>query len=98
MYDKLINKQAKLAVIGLGYVGLPIALAFAKKMPLDKMLVETDSPYLAPVPHRGKSNQPAYVRHVLNFLSDLLGISSSQLSQRTSNNFFDLFNSAIPTK
>lgn len=67
----------------------------ATKMPLDRMLVETDSPYLAPVPHRGKPNQPAYVRHVLEFLSELLGISDAKLSEITSKNFFDLFPSAL---
>jgi TatD DNase family protein len=46
----------------------------AKRVPLDRMLVETDSPYLAPVPHRGKSNQPAWVRHVAEEIANLRGI------------------------
>lgn len=69
----------------------------ATKMPLDRMLVETDSPYLAPVPHRGKPNQPAYVKYVLEFLSELLGIDDAKLSEITSKNFFDLFPGALET-
>ena len=67
----------------------------ATKIPLDRMLVETDSPYLAPVPHRGQPNQPAYVRFVLEFLSELLGIGEAKLSEITSTNFFNLFPNAL---
>lgn len=62
-----------------------------KKVPLDKLLVETDSPYLAPVPYRGKQNQPAYVREVAEFVADIKGISLETLAEHTTNNFFDLF-------
>lgn len=63
----------------------------AKQVPLDRMLIETDSPYLAPNPHRGKSNEPAYVRYVAEYLAQLRGISSAELGERTTENFFRLF-------
>jgi TatD DNase family protein len=66
----------------------------AKKMPADRMLVETDSPYLAPVPFRGKSNQPAYVKHVAEQIAELRQESLAQVSQQTSENFFRLFKHA----
>src|SRR5205085_9287607 len=47
----------------------------AKRVPLDRMLVETDSPYLAPVPHRGKPNQPAFVKHVAEEIARLRGVA-----------------------
>lgn len=62
----------------------------AKKMPLDRMLVETDSPYLAPVPYRGKTNQPAYVRHVAEYLANLRQDSFDNIAQATTNNFLQL--------
>lgn len=64
----------------------------AKKMPLDRMLVETDSPYLAPVPYRGKVNQPAYTYHVAQFIADLRGEPLETIAQHTTQNFFRLFN------
>ena len=64
----------------------------AKKVPLDRMLVETDSPYLAPVPHRGKQNQPAYTRYVAEFIAELRGVSLSEIAEQTTNNFYTLFN------
>lgn len=63
----------------------------AKALPLDRILIETDAPYLAPTPHRGKTNEPAFVRHVGEFLADLRGISSAEVQQVTSRNFFNLF-------
>lgn len=63
----------------------------ARKMPLDRLLVETDSPYLAPIPYRGKSNEPAYVREVAQFIADLKGISYEKLCQITGDNFHRLF-------
>jgi TatD DNase family protein len=67
----------------------------AKKVPDDRLLVETDSPYLAPVPHRGKSNEPAFVRHVAEFVADLRGVPFAKLADRTTRNFFDLFRTAV---
>jgi TatD DNase family protein len=63
----------------------------AKRVPLDRMLVETDSPYLAPVPHRGKTNEPAFVRHVAEEIARLRGISLGQVAAATSENFTRLF-------
>ena len=63
----------------------------AKQIPLDRLLVETDSPYLAPVPHRGKSNEPQYVRDVAEFVADLRGISYEALAEVTTENFYRLF-------
>ena len=68
----------------------------AKKVPIDRLLVETDSPYLAPVPYRGKQNQPAYVKNVAEFVAELRGISLEELTEQTTKNFFELFNSARP--
>lgn len=64
----------------------------AKQLPLDRLLVETDSPYLAPVPYRGKQNQPAYVKEVAQFLADLKGQSLEFIAQQTTENFLRLFN------
>jgi TatD DNase family protein len=68
----------------------------AKSIPLDRMLVETDSPYLAPVPFRGKTNQPAYVKHVAEHIADLRGISLGEVAEATTRNFFRLFKQAQP--
>ncbi|KZN66579.1 DNAse [Pseudoalteromonas luteoviolacea CPMOR-1] len=65
-----------------------------KKLPLDRLLIETDSPYLAPVPHRGKTNQPAYVQDVAYFVADLKGLSYKELARATTDNFYQLFNLA----
>lgn len=63
----------------------------AKRIPLERMLVETDSPYLAPVPHRGKMNQPAFVRHVAEEIAELRGITVNEVATVTTRNFFKLF-------
>ena len=62
-----------------------------KEMPNDKILVETDSPYLAPVPLRGKPNEPSYIIHTVKFLSKLKNISFENFSKITTKNFFKLF-------
>ena len=66
----------------------------ASMVPLDRLLVETDSPYLAPVPFRGKRNEPAYVRHVAEEVAKLRGIDYATLAEATTNNFFNLFKQA----
>lgn len=63
----------------------------ARYVPLDRLLVETDSPYLAPVPHRGKENQPAYVRDVAQYMAVLKGVSVEELADITTKNFATLF-------
>ena len=63
----------------------------AKKVPLDRLLIETDSPYLAPVPMRGKKNQPMYVKYVAEFLAQLRGESYQDLVRETGKNFCQLF-------
>lgn len=65
--------------------------AVAREVPLEQMLIETDSPYLAPVPHRGKVNEPALVRHVAEYLATLKGVPVQQIAQQTTDNFFNLF-------
>lgn len=66
----------------------------AMQVPLDRILIETDSPYLAPVPYRGKPNEPAYVRYVAETLAELRGLSLEELGQQTTANFQTLFASA----
>jgi len=67
----------------------------AKEVPSEFLLVETDSPYLTPVPYRGKANQPAFVSHVAEKVADLREITVEELTKTTTENFFRLFNSAI---
>lgn len=66
----------------------------ARQVPEDRLLVETDSPWLAPVPKRGKQNEPAYVRHTAEFIAALREVDASDLAARTTANFFRLFNAA----
>ncbi len=63
----------------------------ALEVPLDRMLIETDSPYLAPVPHRGKRNEPAFVLETARRLAELRGLSMEELGERTSRNFYKFF-------
>ena len=67
----------------------------ARKCPLDRMLVETDAPYLAPVPLRGKLNEPAYVRHTAQYVADLRGLSLEELASITTENFFRFINQPL---
>lgn len=64
----------------------------AKYVPLDRLLLETDAPYLAPVPYRGKTNEPAYVRYVAEEIALLRGITIENLEKATTENFCRLFN------
>ncbi|MEW5755916.1 MAG: TatD family hydrolase [Pseudomonadota bacterium] len=66
----------------------------AKRVPLERVLVETDSPYLAPVPFRGKPNEPAYVKYVAQSIAELRGVSLAEIAQATTRNFFTLFPAA----
>lgn len=66
----------------------------ARGLPDDRLLVETDAPFLAPVPHRGRPCEPAYVADTARFLADLRGTSEAELTARTTDNFFSLFSKA----
>ena len=68
----------------------------ATKMPAERMLVETDCPYLAPVPHRGKPNQPAFVRYVAEYVAGLRGETTEQVALNTTENFRKLFRVSLP--
>ncbi len=93
----------KLAEVGLelgGYLSFSGIITFknakeihevAKTAPKDRILVETDAPYLAPVPHRGKTNEPAYVRYTAQELANLRGVSLEEIAEITSGNFTRLF-------
>jgi TatD DNase family protein len=68
----------------------------AAAIPLERMLIETDSPYLAPVPHRGKTNQPGFVRYVAEEIARVRGMTAEAVGEATSQNFFQLFSAAQP--
>lgn len=68
----------------------------AQRIPLDRILIETDSPFLAPVPFRGKTNQPAYVKYIAEEIASLRGLSFSEVADATTRNFFRLFRQASP--
>ena len=63
----------------------------ARNVPSDRLLVETDAPYLAPVPHRGHMNEPAFVVHTARFLAELRSVDFDTLAEQTTDNFFRLF-------
>lgn len=63
----------------------------ARTVPLDRLLVETDAPYLAPVPMRGKRNEPSFVQHTARYVAEMMGVSADELAQRTTANFERLF-------
>ncbi len=69
--------------------------AVLRDVPLDRLLVETDAPYLAPMPHRGKCNEPAFVAHTAAVLAQLKGIEAGELARATTDNFFRLFTKAV---
>lgn len=97
------SSGARLAEIGVelgGYISFSGILAFPKSeelraiaatVPLDRLLVETDAPYLAPPPYRGKRNEPAYVAHTAARLAEVVGLPLNEIAQTTSDNFFRLF-------
>ena len=65
--------------------------AIVRDLPLDRLLVETDAPYLAPIPKRGKTNEPAYVAHTAAKVAELKGVGIAELEAVTTDNFFRLF-------
>ncbi len=98
------NLEVALAAIEMGfYISFSGIVTFknatqiktvAQAVPLNRILVETDSPYLAPIPFRGKTNQPAYVRYVAQEIANLRGISLEAVMNATTENFFTLFKQA----
>jgi len=62
------------------------------KMPMEKLLLETDAPYLAPVPHRGKRNEPAFIKNIAKNLAELKSLSLEEIAEKTTRNAFELFN------
>lgn len=70
----------------------------ARRLPLDRLLIETDAPYLAPVPHRGRTNEPAFVRHVGEFLAGLRGVTPEHLAEVTTRNFERCFRLPQPLR
>jgi TatD DNase family protein len=68
----------------------------AKEVPLDRMFIETDSPFLAPVPNRGKRNEPAFVKEVARQLGELRGLSTEEMGHQTAQNFYNFFKLAEP--
>lgn len=66
--------------------------AVARAVPLDRLLIETDSPYLAPVPYRGKTNEPGFVPKVAGKVAELKGVPVAEVAERSTTNFFNLFN------
>jgi TatD DNase family protein len=97
------SSGAELARIGVelgGYVSFSGILTFknsaelreiAKDVPRDRLLVETDAPYLAPPPHRGKRNEPAFVAQTAAVLAETIGVSAAEIADITTANFFRLF-------
>jgi TatD DNase family protein len=71
--------------------------AIARSVPADRILVETDSPYLAPMPHRGKRNEPAFVAHTAAALASLRGVSPAEIADTTTANFFRLYSKVKPS-
>ena len=63
----------------------------AKEVPLDRMLIETDAPFLAPVPYRGKRNEPAYVKETARHIGELRGLSGEEIGEQTAQNFRRFF-------
>lgn len=69
-----------------------------RSVPLDKLLIETDAPFLAPMPHRGKTNEPAFVVHTGQFIADLHNVTEQELAKHSKDNFFTLFDKAEKTR
>ena len=78
----------------LTFKNAPVIQQAAAEAPVDRILVETDAPYLAPIPFRGKSTEPSYVMHPAQTLAELRGVSLAEISDTTTDNFFRLFNKA----
>jgi len=89
---KLLDLGAYISASGVVTFKKSVDLANTfKEIPNDRILVETDSPYLAPAPLRGKPNEPSYIIHTVKFLSKLKGVTFEEFSNNTTKNFFNLF-------
>ncbi len=96
-----VGREVAEAALDLGlYISLSGIVTFknaesvrdiARDIPLDRLLVETDAPYLAPVPHRGRRNEPAFVRDTAQFIADLKGVAFEEIADQSGKNFFKLF-------
>jgi TatD DNase family protein len=69
----------------------------SRSVPLDRLLVETDAPFLAPMPYRGKTNEPAYVVHTGQFIANLHNLTEQEFAKHSKDNFFTLFDKAKKT-
>ncbi len=95
----ILSKGFYLSITGvITYKSATLLREVAKMTPLNRLLIETDAPYLSPVPHRGKMNEPAYLMEVLNVLSEIKKIGIEELSEITFSNFEELFLSHISTR
>lgn len=99
------SKELAYAAMDIGmYISISGIVTFKKaqelqnivrQLPLDRLLVETDAPYLAPVPHRGKTNEPSFTTHVVDFIADLKNIDRQEVMEQTTDNFKKLFSKAV---
>ena len=93
MADKCLDLGFYISISGIATFRNAEALRqIIKRLPLDRILIETDAPYLAPVPYRGRQNEPLYVSYVAQLVADLKGISLARAAEITSDNFHRLFN------
>ena len=91
--NKLLDLGCYISVSGIiTFKNSNILAETVSSIPLDKLLVETDSPYLAPLPHRGKSNEPSYITHTVEKLASIKGVDKEIVIKNTTKNFMKLFN------
>lgn len=94
--QKILDLGFYISIAGIiTFKNAEILRSIVKFIPLDRILIETDSPYLAPVPNRGKTNEPSYVRYVAEAIADIKNISIEECARQTTDNFFKLFTHAV---
>ncbi len=92
---KLIDQNFYISVSGIITFKKSAELANTiSTIPIENLLIETDSPYLAPLPNRGKDNEPSYIIHIVKKLSQIKNLTNESISMKTTNNFMKLFNLA----
>ena len=90
---KILDLNCYISISGIITFSNSLNLAnIVQSIPLDRLLVETDSPYLSPVPFRGKSNEPSYLKYTVDKLSQIKKLSNELIMKKTTDNFFKLFN------